>query len=72
MLRQLPEVDPPRDFSLGPRLVADPPNVIRLQRWYTATRAAAASLAAVFVLLVAGTLYVDTSVAPARQRPHSR
>ena len=60
LLRGLPEVEPPRDFALGPRLVADPPNVIRLRRWYTATRAAAASLAAVFVLLSVGTLYVDT------------
>jgi len=68
LLRRLPEVAPPGDFSLGPRVVADPPNVIRLQRWYTATRAVAASLAAVFVFLVAGTVYMDTAVAPARQR----
>jgi hypothetical protein len=60
LLRGLPEIDPPRDFALGPQLVADPPNVVRLQRWYTATRAAAASLAAVFVLLSVGTLYLDS------------
>lgn len=60
LLRSLPDLDPPRDFALGPREVADPPNVIRLQRWYAATRVAAASLAAVFVVLSAGTLYVDS------------
>jgi anti-sigma factor RsiW len=60
LLRRLPELEPPRDFGLGPRLVADPPNVVRLRRWYTVTRAAAASLAAVFVLLSAGTLYMDS------------
>jgi hypothetical protein len=61
MLHSLPRVELPRDFALGPRLVADPPNVIRLQRWYTWTRAGAASLAAVFVFLVAGTAYLDTA-----------
>ena len=61
LLRSLPELEPPRDFSLGPRLVADPPNVIRLQRWYTWTRAGAASLAAAFVFLVGGTVYLDSA-----------
>jgi anti-sigma factor RsiW len=59
LLRRLPEVDPPRDFTLGPRRVVDPPNVVRLRRWYTASRVAAAALAAAFVFLSAGTLYVD-------------
>lgn len=63
-LRALPSLEPTRDFRLGPRLVADPPRVVRLQRWYTVTRAAAASLAAVFVFLVAGSLYVDMTAAP--------
>ena len=61
MLHSLPQVEPPRDFALGPRLVADPPNVIRLQRWYTWTRAGAASLVAAFVFLVAGSVYLDTA-----------
>jgi hypothetical protein len=61
LLRQLPEVEPPRDFLVGPRVVAEPTNVIRLQRWYTWSRAAAGSLAAVFVFLVAGTLFVDAT-----------
>jgi hypothetical protein len=65
LLGDLPELDLPRDFALGPRLVGDPPNVIRLEQWYTWTRAAAASLAAAFVLLVGGTVYLDT-VAPPR------
>jgi len=60
LLQRLPDLPPPRDFSLGPRLLVDPPNVIRLRRWYTATRVAAGSLAAVFVLLSVGTLYVDS------------
>jgi len=67
LMRRLPEVDLPRDILLGPRLVVDPPNVVRLRRWYTATRAAAASLAAVFVLLSAGTLYIDSR--PAASAP---
>jgi hypothetical protein len=67
LLRRLPEVEPPRDFALGPRLLVDPPNVVRLRRWYTATRAAAGSLAAVFVLLSAGTLYIDSR--PATSAP---
>jgi len=67
LLRRLPALDPPRDFALGPRLLVDPPNVVRLHRWYTATRVAAASLAAVFVLLSAGTLYVDSR--PAASAP---
>jgi hypothetical protein len=60
MLRGLPELAPPRDFVLGPRIVAEPPNVVRLRRWYTVARAGAASLAAVFVLLSLGVLYVDS------------
>ena len=60
LLHALPDVPTPRDFMLGPRVVADPPNVVRLRRWYAATRLAAGSLAAVFVLLTAGALYVDS------------
>jgi anti-sigma factor RsiW len=33
LLRSLPELEPARDFALGPRLVAAPSNVIRLERW---------------------------------------
>jgi anti-sigma factor RsiW len=58
LLQALPEIDPPRDFLLGPRLLVDPPNVVRLRRWYTVARTAAASLAAVFVLLSGGALYL--------------
>jgi hypothetical protein len=64
LLRALPSMEPPRAFALGPRLVADPPNVIRLQRWYTVARAGAASLAAAFVFLSVGTLYVDSRPVP--------
>jgi hypothetical protein len=60
LLRALPSVEPPRDFRLGPRLVADPPNVVRLRRWYAVTRVAAGALAAAFVFLSVGTLYVDS------------
>ena len=69
-----PSVEPPRDFSLGPRLVVDPPNVVRLRRWYTATRVAAGALAAMFVFLVAGTLFVDSRPgrAPRSNRPDQR
>jgi hypothetical protein len=77
LLRALPSLDVPRTFVLGPRPVADPPNVVRLRRWYTVTRAAAASLAAAFVFLSLGSLYVDsrpaasptTLSAPAQSAP---
>lgn len=65
LLRRLPDVDLPRDFSLGPRRVADPPNVTRLRRWYTVTRVGAATLAAAWLFLSAGALYVDSRPAPA-------
>ena len=65
LLQGLPEVPTPRDFKLGPRAVADPPNVIRLRRWYAATRVLTGSLAAGFVLLTAGVLYVDSRPGPA-------
>ena len=65
LLHAMPDVDPPRDFSLGPRLVADPPNVVRLQRWYTATRIAAGTLAAAWLVLSAGVLYIDSRPPPA-------
>jgi hypothetical protein len=65
MLRGLPEVDPPRSFVLGPRAVEPIARVVRLRRWYVASRALGASLAAVFVLLVGGSAYLDMSAAPA-------
>jgi hypothetical protein len=64
MLRALPSVETPRSFALGPRLVSDPPNVIRLRRWYVATRVGAASLAAVFVFLSVGSLYFGSQPTP--------
>src|SRR5688572_17390811 len=60
----LQEVEPPRDFEPGPRQLVDPPNVIRLRRWYDATRVAAASLAAVFVALVGASVYVGPAGSP--------
>jgi hypothetical protein len=72
LLRGLPEVDPPRTFVLGPRAVQARARVVRLQRWYVATRALGASLAAVFVLLVGGSAYLDLSVVPARQQLAAR
>jgi hypothetical protein len=65
LLRALPELEPPRDFRLGPRRLVDAPNVVRLRRWYTVARASAASLAAVFVFLSAGALYIDSRPAAA-------
>jgi hypothetical protein len=61
LLHALPTQEVPRSFTLSPRGLAYPPNIVRLQRWYAATRVAAASLAAVFVFLVLGTLYVDAT-----------
>jgi hypothetical protein len=67
LLRRLPDVEPTRDFALGLRVLVDPPNVIRLRRWYAVARASAASLAAVFVLLSVGTLYVDYRPKPSNE-----
>ena len=64
LLRALPEVDPPREFRLGPRRLIDPPNVVRLRRWYGIARAGAASLAAIFVFMSVGALYIDSRPAP--------
>jgi hypothetical protein len=69
LLRRLPDVDLPRDFLLGPRPMVDPPNVVRLRGWYTATRVAAASLAALFVGLFAASLYVDSRPAQPAAQP---
>ena len=60
LLGALPALEPPRDFSIGLRLVVDPPNVVRLRRWYGVARAGAASLAAAFVFLSAGALYIGS------------
>jgi anti-sigma factor RsiW len=64
LLRALPSVETPRTFALGPRLISDPPNVLRLRRWYTITRVGAASLAAVFVFLSVGSLYLGAQPTP--------
>jgi len=63
LLQILPSVEPQRDFSIGPRLVRDPPNVVRLRRWYGVVRAGAATLAAAFVFLSVSALYVDSRAA---------
>src|SRR5580765_1517746 len=68
LLRRLPVVEPPRTFELGPRAVADPPNLVRLRRWYTASRVAATTLAAGFVFMAASALYVDSRPAPVATR----
>ena len=60
LLHALPSIEPPRDFQLGPRLVVDPPNVIRLRRWYAVDRVGAGTLAAAFVFLSVGTLYIGS------------
>jgi anti-sigma factor RsiW len=65
LVRRLPELQPPRDFRIGPRLAADPPNVVRLRHWYIGARVAAASLAALFFVLSGGAVYVDSQTAPA-------
>ncbi len=57
LLGALPELDPPRDFTLGPRAVEAAPPVARLQRVYLWTRVAAGAMAASFVLLTLGALY---------------
>jgi hypothetical protein len=61
LLRALPEIEPPRDFTIGPRPVGEPATSYRrLQRWYTWSRTAASAMAALFVLLFGANVYVDT------------
>jgi hypothetical protein len=60
LVRNMPSLEPPREFALDPRPVGAPSNVIRLRRWYAVVRVGAASLAAAFVILSVGTLYVDS------------
>jgi hypothetical protein len=64
LLQALPEVALPRDFAIGPRTLPEPASVVRLRRWYAWTRVGAASLAAVFVLLVGSTVYLDSVARP--------
>jgi hypothetical protein len=73
LLRSLPELDVPRDFTIGPRLTA-PSGAVwprRIQRWYTWSRVAASSLAAAFVVLLAAEAYVgsvnSTAVRPVQE-----
>ncbi len=74
LLRALPEVEPPRDFSLGPRALApegEPAPVVRgvvagsgrdapsrLTWWYRWTRVVASAAAASFLVLAAGEVYL--------------
>jgi Putative zinc-finger len=64
LLRALPEVDPPRDFRLGPRLVGGSARVERLRAWYTGARLFAGAAAAACVVLLAANLYL-AALAPA-------
>ncbi|MDQ3808730.1 MAG: hypothetical protein M3336_00395, partial [Chloroflexota bacterium] len=59
LLRRLPAVEPPRDFSIGPRAVPEPARVVRLRRWYAWTRTSAASLAAAFAVLLVASAFLD-------------
>jgi hypothetical protein len=60
LLRAIPEVEPPRDFTIGPRLVGEPAvRYQRLQRWYTWSRTAASAMAALFVLVLGANIYVE-------------
>lgn len=63
MLKSLPAVEPPRDFSLGPRLVVDPPNVIRLRRMERWSRTLAGVAAVLFVAIGGVDLYAQMAVA---------
>jgi Putative zinc-finger len=58
LLRALPDVDPPRDFFLGPRLVGQSARVERLRAWYTGARVFAGAAAAACVALLAANLYL--------------
>lgn len=64
LFQGLPDEVPPRDFRLGPRLLGQvPPRAHRLLQWYTWTRAAAASAAAISILLVGADLALPPGAA---------
>jgi hypothetical protein len=65
LLGRMPVLEPRRSFRIGP--VPLPSNVRRLSRWYAVARGATASMAAVFVLLVAGNVYVQSIAPPSQQ-----
>lgn len=65
LLRSLPQVEPPRDFGLGPRLIAaggtlhPRPGERRLRRLYTWTRTFAGAAAALMLLSFSADVYYD-------------
>jgi hypothetical protein len=61
LVRRLPEVEPPRAFTIGPHALGPTPRVRRLETWYDASRALTGALAAVFVLLLGARLYLGST-----------
>ncbi len=59
----LPEIEPPRAFTIGPRALEPTPRVRRLEAWYDWSRAVTSALAAVFVLLLGARLYLGSTPA---------
>jgi len=72
LLRALPEVEPSREFVLGPRRLAAEPRVRQLAAWYGASRAFAAGAAALFLVLVAANIYVGATVGTESSRVAER
>lgn len=65
LLGELPELDPPRAFTIGPRAAVDranAPTLFRLRRWYLAARIGTAAAAALCVALLAGSFLVPGPV----------
>ncbi len=71
LVRRLPDVEPPRAFTIGPRALEPTPRVRRLETWYDASRALAGALAAVFVLLLGARLYLGTVTPQPTQVPRA-
>ncbi len=72
LLRALPQVEPSREFVLGPRRLAAEPRLRQLAAWYGASRAFGAAAAALFLVLVAANIYVGATVGTESSRVAER
>ena len=61
LVRLLPQVEPPRSFTIGPRTLEPTLRVRRLAAWYDWSRAVTSALAAIFVLLLGARLYLGST-----------
>lgn len=61
LLGAIPDIAVPRDFTIGPRTLRELPRARQLHTWYEWTRAFAGAAAALFLVLVAASVYVGAN-----------